>query len=329
MEMKIDLASKHVDTQSNKTKKYHFCTITGMKYVMKVITLHRSLQQHANSFTLWVCCIDNVSYDVLSKMQLQDIFIIKLTDMADEQILKLRQERSDAEFCWTLKSVFSQYLLLTHDIQSILYCDGDLFFFSDPKAIFDDWGNHSVYLSPQRDYKWVEEKSGTYQAGLIGFKKDHHGLKSLQWWKEKCLDWCFLSPDNGRFGDQKYLDTIASFPNVKISIHIGVNAAPWNCLYGDNHFNIHLRNKRVFLNDSPLVFYHFAKVEIYSEKDFDIWAMSPREIKGDILHHIYKPYLSQLRKVMKEVKELDHQTWLKTLTPYTGTTQVENYYRYE
>lgn len=327
-----------MDTQANAIKKamendkpecYNFCTITGKDYVLKVIALHHSLQRHARQFTLWICCIDAVSYNLLIKMNLKNVVLMQVSALEDDRMRKIRNERINAEFCWTLKSVLVEHLLTKNDIDSILYCDGDIFFFSDPKAIFDDWGGNSIYLCPQRDYEKVERKYGKYQAGLIGFKKDRLGLESLKWWKEKCLEWCYAKPDQGRFGDQKYLDTIAvSFPNVKVSNHIGVDAAPWNCVYGDNHFHIHVKEKQVYLNNSKLVAFHFAKVSLFSENDFDLWSLAPLQIKGVILHHIYVPYLTKIREVMKEVKEIDGNAWNATLTPYTGSAQVKNYYKF-
>ena len=66
---------------------------------------------------------------------------------------------------------------------------------------------------------------GKYQAGLIGFKNDLYGLKSVRWWKNKCIDWCSAEAEEGKFGDQKYLDYIPIyFPKVKISNNLGINA---------------------------------------------------------------------------------------------------------
>ena len=82
----------------------------------------------------------------------------------------------------------------------MVYCDSDLYFFSDPTPLFKEWHESSVFLCPQRDLDWVEKKYGLYQAGLIGFKNDKIGLNSLRWWKKQCLyPVCELEDD--KFGD--------------------------------------------------------------------------------------------------------------------------------
>ncbi len=45
---------------------------------------------------------------------------------------------------------------------------------------FEEWGDHSIFLTPQRDRDWVEKMYGKYQAGLIGFKNDLYGLKKCK-----------------------------------------------------------------------------------------------------------------------------------------------------
>ena len=160
----------------------------------------------------------------------------------------------------------------------------------------------SVFLCPQRDRDWVEQAYGKYQAGLIGFKNDSYGLKSVRWWKEKCLDWCSSNPDNGRFGDQKYLDDIPIyFPKVKISKNLGVNAAPWNCIY-NNNFSISKNVNKVYIETDQLVVYHFACITIFSENEFDLWSLGKIDIPNNILDCIYTPYLSRIYSILSELK---------------------------
>ena len=89
---------------------------------------------------------------------------------------------------------------------------------------------HSVQL-----LNWDREY-GYYQAGLLGFKQEENSRNILNWWKEKCLEWCFDENDQtwNRWGDQKYLEHIPHlFENIKIIRNIGVNAAPWNLVMID------------------------------------------------------------------------------------------------
>jgi len=281
----------------------HFCVIVGSEYVLKIIALQQSLMQYSEKFTLWICCIDPFAYSLLKEMSLTNVNLLQVEELEDRELKAIKRKRKVNEYCWTLKSVLIEYLLVNYDLPSILYCDGDLCFFSDPNIIFEEWGDHSIFLTPQRDRDWVEKMYGKYQAGLIGFKNDLYGLKSVRWWKNKCIDWCSAEAEEGKFGDQKYLDYIPIyFPKVKISNNLGINAAPWNCIY-NNDYKIDKTKNDIFIENDKLVVYHFACITIFTENDFDLWSLGEISIPNNILNHIYTPYLERIQFVLKQLKD--------------------------
>ncbi len=274
---------------------YHFCTITGADYVVRVLALYHSFEAHCSHFCLWICCIDQVSYDMLARQKLDHAHLIRVSELEDETLCEVGQHRATNEYCWTLKAPLMQYLLVTYDLEAITYCDGDLYVFADPSPLFEEWAHHSIYLCTQRDLPAIEVIYGTYQAGLIGFRNDDNGRQALQWWKEQCVAWCSAKAVDGKFGDQKYLDQIPTlFANVKISTHLGINAAPWNCIY-NNHYPIEVREGQVYIAHDPLIVYHFACVEIFDADLFDLWSIHAITIPSLITNHIYRPYLDALR----------------------------------
>ena len=233
----------------------HLCTISGSQYLFKVISLYRSLEAVSDSFHLYVCCIDNNIYRILSKMHFIRCTLFRLDDIENGEIKPIRDTRGISELCWTLKSYFMMYLLKFKSLPSVIYCDSDLFFFSDPIRIIKEWGSQSIFLCKQRDLDWVENKYGKYQAGLLGFKNDDTGRRALDWWKNKCLTWCYHYEDtaNNRWGDQKYLDELPGlFGSVTISENLGINAAPWNTVY-NNNYQATKQSNHVILGGQPLV----------------------------------------------------------------------------
>ena len=90
--------------------------------------------------------------------------------------------------------------------------------------------------------------------GWISFRRDETGLACLKRWRNQCIEWCYDKVDNGRFGDQKYLDNWStSFNNVKIIQHLGANLAPWNL----DNYTLSEKGGYVFVNDYRLLFFHF------------------------------------------------------------------------
>lgn len=292
----------------------NFCTIVGKEYLFKVLAFYESLQKHSEKFNLFICCMDQLTFSFLQNKNLKNVIVIPVKSFENPTLKKIKKERKINEYCWTLKAPFMELLFRKYNIPRVLYCDSDLFFFANPKVIFDEWREFAVYLCPQRDSQTVEDVFGKFQAGLIGFKNNFHGRKSLKWWKEQCFNWCSQEQDGEKFGDQKYLDKIPMyFHHIKISTHLGIDAAPWNCIY-NNNYQFTKQGSDVYINNHKLIVFHFACLSIFSESQFDLWSLSSLKINNFIKNDIYIPYLQSLRRVMKDVKNIDTDIFNQCVT---------------
>jgi len=278
------------------------CTVADKLYLSKALALYRSLEAVTNSFSLFVCCTDDDTFQILKALKLPRCVPVSLSELGDEELFVLKRQRKASEFCWTLKSYFMTYLLETKGLPHVLYCDSDIGFMDDPALLYHDWGESAVYLCTQRDVDWVEQKYGKYQAGIVGVKNNDTGRRMLHWWKQKCREWCFSYVDNDRMGDQKYLDQVPEmFGDVKISTHRGIDAAPWNTVYSNN-YSVAVQGGRVSIDGDPLIAYHFACVDIYDEHHFDLWNLGRIEIQPVVRNAIYVPYLRLLRDAVTDIK---------------------------
>lgn len=306
-------------------KKYNFCTLMGKDYLIKGLAMYNSIKNYQKDFHLWICCMDDYSMNALKTMNLNNVTLIPVSNVEDSELLSVKSQRSPSEYCWTIKSSWILYLLKTYeDIPSIIFLDGDLFFFSECSPIFNEFKEDSVLLCPQYDKEWVEEQFGKYQAGLIGFKNDANALQCLSWWRERCLEWC--SSEQGlqdRWGDQKYLDKLPElFNGIKINTHLGIDASVWNA---KNNINLDLSN--VYIKDFELIAYHFCCLTIFSENEFDLWRWPNWFVDSKMVEFIYKPYIKALRDAMKELssKSIDPGT---LIIPEYDKSRAANHYRF-
>ncbi|GAE33084.1 hypothetical protein [Halalkalibacter akibai] len=301
-QMPFSRKARTIGNVTDNHDRYHLCVTASNDYVLRVLTLYESLEENSNRFKLWVCCMDKQAFTFFKKLNKENMVLFFVEQLETPALREVRQQRKMNEYCWTIKAPLIHHLLTTYHLDSVLYCDGDLFFFSDPKEIFDDWGKASVYLTTQRDLDWVEKKYGKFQAGMIGFRNDKNGLQSVKWWMKRCEEWCSLDPDEKRFGDQKYLDSLPElFSNIKISTHLGINAAPWNCVY-NNNYQIEKKDGTVYVNNDKLTAYHFACFSILNEDEFELWSLNHIKIKRAIKKNIYEPYIEKIRNTIQTLK---------------------------
>ena len=280
----------------------NFCTIIGKDYIIKGLALYNSLKKHAKYFNLWVCCMDETAFSILTRMKLDNMRLIQLQSVEDAQLLSIKSIRTSSEYCWTIKSSWVLYLLNNHpEIDSIVFIDSDLFFFSDPTPIFSELEKNSILICSQHDREEVEIQFGKYQAGFLGFKKDHTTFSVLRWWRDRCIEWC--STEQGlhdRWGDQKYLDQWPSLtPFVKVTENWGIDAAVWSAIN-----NISIRKSEVYIKEYKLICYHFCCVTIFNENEFDLWKWPNWKIDDILIEHVYLPYLNSLKNSMKLLRNI-------------------------
>ncbi len=251
----------------------HFCTYLDRGYLLRGLALYRSLLEHLpGPFTLWVLCFDDTAYRTLSALNRPDLRPVALDDFerGDEALLRAKADRSRVEYFFTCSPSWPLYLLNRQpDIDLITYLDADLFFFSDPTPIFDELGDRSILIVAHRfpEHLRYLEIHGVYNVGLLAFRNDRHGRQCLDWWRARCLEWCYDRPEAGRYADQKYLDDWPTrFEGVVVLQHKGADLAPWNW----TNYPIRVEGGRVLVDGQPLIFFHFQGV-----KQFNRWLTDP------------------------------------------------------
>jgi hypothetical protein len=278
-----------------------FCTYFDRNYLLRGLALYRSLQRHCGSFELWVLCMDTVAYDVLTELRLPGLFPISLAEFEahDDGLKRVKTTRSTIEYYFTCSPSLPLFVLHHNPhIDLVTYLDADLFFFADPAPLYREIGEASIAIIGHRfaPHMTEWERYGIYNVGWLTFRRDQHGLECLQWWRERCLEWCYDRLDEGRFADQKYLDDWPRrFHSVRVLQHKGANLAPWNL----TNYEIACSSGNVLVDTDPLIFFHFHRL-----KQLEGWAYDPNlsgyrsKASNVIRRQIYAPYIRTLEEVL-------------------------------
>ena len=123
---------------------HSFCTLFDSNYLTRGLALYDSLRSSGESFKLYVVCFDEMTHQILKKLELPYLTLIKLEDFENEELIKVRQERTAAEYYWTSTSHVISYVLDTFKLPEITYLDADLYFFAEPSILLDEFSASSA-----------------------------------------------------------------------------------------------------------------------------------------------------------------------------------------
>lgn len=280
----------------------HFCTLFDRNFLFRGLALYESCVEHCGeNFTLWILCLDLDTKTLLEKMHLEHAVLLGLGDLNDAELAALRSTRGPAEFAWSSKpSLFLHVMKTLADGETLTYLDSDTFLFSSPGALYEKLVGTSLAITPH-DFsppdKEKEHRLGIYNAGWIYMRKDAMALSCLTHWRAQCIEWCFNRHEEGRFGDQKYLNEWPRlYPGSVTELrNCGVNVGPWN-----------LRG-----HVGALVWYHFHGLKLYRDgsgalRAYPVSVLNP---------HIYTPYLAALSEAMLKIQKADPGFIFKTDPP--------------
>jgi len=283
-----------------------YCTLFDSNYLVKALAMVRSLERHAQPFHLTVFAFDERAEDLLGRLGLEHVTVVPLRDLEahDTGLAAVKPTRSPVEYCWTATPALPLYLFDTRpELTEITYLDADLLFYSDPEALFREMGDASVLITPHRyapEYA-SHVVSGIYNVQFLTFRRTDDGLRALRWWHERCLEWCYYRLEDGKLGDQKYLDDWPQrFAGVHELAHVGGGLAPWNAL----QYDVRSAGDRVLVDGVPLVFFHFHRVRL-RRSGRHAFRPPGYHVPPAVVRLVYRPYLAALESARAEIQRVE------------------------
>lgn len=275
---------------------YNYCTLFDSFYLSRGLCLYHSLRATTPYFKLYIFPFDTQSDKLLRDLDLPGVVVVSQGEFETPELLKIKSERSKGEYCWTTTPVIIEHCINAYHLSHCTYLDADLFFLSSANQLIDLMGDRSVMITDHRYTPRYDQSktSGRYCVQFMTFKNDKHGLTALHWWRDRCLEWCYDRIEDGKFGDQKYLDDWPTrFDGVYELEHEGAGLAPWNIqqyqvLTGNKPLSV---KNRTNASEWPVVFYHFHALRFLTTDKVDL---STYALKTEVINSIYKPYVQAL-----------------------------------
>lgn len=287
----------------------YFCTLFDSFYLSRGLMLYDSLKENIDRFHIYIFAFDLLSFNILIDLKLEHATIISLREFENEDLLNVKSSRTRAEYCWTCTSSVIEFVLDNYDVPSCTYLDADLFFYKSPQILLNELnGAKNVMITEHRFSKFAglleQKRAGRFCVQFITFNNAPDSRLILKKWISQCIEWCYARYENGKFGDQKYLESWPDeYPNVHILENKGGGVAPWNAIQfkftKENNIISGLPQEEN--NKFEVVFFHFHYIKILLTGCADLgW----NRLQKNVIEIFYKPYLQELIKKEKFLQDI-------------------------
>lgn len=261
----------------------HYVTLFDSLFLPQGLALHRSLQRHAGAHCLWILCVDDEAHRILAGMALPDVRLLRLQDVETPELLAVKPTRSRGEYCWTLTPFAPRFVFEADpQVARVTYLDADLWFRASPHEAFGalERSGKGVMITdhlpaPEHDHS---ADNGRFCVQFLTFVRGR-GDHVRAWWEARCIEWCFARFEDGRFGDQKYLDVWPELfgDDVHVLSSECPVLGPWNAVRFPYSaaFAVHFHGLRLLSDGGVLL-----------ADNYDIPELTFRKV--------YRPYFAEL-----------------------------------
>ena len=270
----------------------HYVTLYDGSFLPHGLALHRSMMRHAGDFHLWVIGMDDAAVDALRALDLPHVTVLPLPSVENAELLSIKATRSRGEYCWTL-TPFTSSIVFAEDptVDRVTYLDSDLWFAASPDPIFAEFeASGRAVMITDHAYSVEHDQelaSGRYCVQFMPFVRGA-GDEVSAWWQARCIEWCFARFEDGKFGDQKYLDDWPTrFPDaVHVLERLPALQAPWNATRFD-------------ANDA--IVFHFHELRTMGANRV---RLGHYRLPDKTLTLIYEPYLEDLSAALNDLRSI-------------------------
>ncbi len=274
----------------------HFYTSCTNNYLPLARVLAKSLKKfHPTGYLHLVLC-DSVleSFD-LDKEDFDNVITVE--DLAIPNLKPWLFKHSVIELCTAVKGTAAKHIMSSYDCDNLIYFDPDVAVFSPLEDLINNLENSDILITPhqlrpEKIFSAIAEneisflRHGTYNLGFVGVKNTSNGREFVDWWADRCLNFCYTDTEYGLYTDQRWIDLVPAFFNgVNISKNPGYNVANWNLSNRDLQGNL---EEQVTVNGEPLCFYHFSgsqkimpeKYNLHNETTNALWAWYQAQLEA-------------------------------------------------
>ena len=247
----------------------HYYTSITSNYLPKARVLAHSVKRHdpAAVFHLLLSDVPPPGWSLADE---PFDTVLHLEDLGIEQHRSWAFKHALVEMCTAVKGPGALEIVRRHQPDKLVYFDPDIVVFGDLSVLSRELDAHSVLLTPHLtapeasragvlDNEISALKHGIYNLGFLAFSCQGEGLRCMQWWAQRLLDFCRDDIPGGLFTDQRWADHIpAMFDGVRILRGPQYNVATWNL---SNRTATGVAPDGIRINGQPLCFYHFSGLD--------------------------------------------------------------------
>lgn len=287
-----------------------FCTLFDSHYLDKGLVLHKSLEESCKEYELYILPMDEKCGEILKDLKIAHTTLIDYDDFEDEDLKRIKPERSRAEFCWSCTAKLIAYVLRVFEEQICTYIDADMYFYSDPSIVVEEMLKEEKSVQVIRhnfrylEARFREKRYGKFCVEFNTFLNNEDAWEVLTQWIKDCMNDCSFSDNKKVFGDQKYLTKWPKkYKCVNIVRNQGAGVAPWNI----NKFIYRLTDEKKVVFDRmshkkyPLVFFHFHNLRFMNETQICCCDVNKKQYES--VRRLYMDYIEAILEKKKILEE--------------------------
>jgi hypothetical protein len=276
------------------------CTYFDRAYLPRGLVLLESLHRHWPGCALHVLALDEPTRAALERLRLPGVRVVPIAELErdDPELAAARRLRTRVGSYLTCTPSLVRHTLRATSAERVFYADADLCFFSSPRPAIAELDGGSVLIHRHRPAQpdW-NPVAGTFNVGLVGFRRDERARTCVELWRRRCLEWCEPVAEPDRFGDQKYLDEWPGrVGGVVIARHRGIGVGPWNL--PDSQVG-RAPDGTPTIDGVPVICCHFSGLVAIATGLVQARFLS--RMSAAARRHLYRPYLHALARQTRRI----------------------------
>ncbi|VEP13667.1 conserved hypothetical protein [Hyella patelloides LEGE 07179] len=330
----------------------HIFTSCTNNYLPLARVLAQSLKKFHPSFHFHLVLCDRIHESF--NLENEDFDnVITLENLEIPDLTRWLFKHSVVELCTAVKGLAFKYIMQHYQCDNVIFFDPDIAIFSPLDELISNFEDSNILITPHQlkpeklssaivDNEICFLRHGTFNLGFLGVKNSSEGVAFIDWWANRCLDFCYSDVANGLYTDQRWIDLAHSFfTGISILRHPGYNVANWNLSNRDVQGDL---QTKITVDGKPLCFYHFSSSQAIMPEKYQLhnqtttslieWYQNQCEQMGQNelgkLSCVYNYFdngcaiSDEQRLVYRQRKDL--QTAFKN--PYDTKTSAHNYYQW-